>query len=88
FDFSIYVDANPDLIEQWYLERFGILLDTAFTDPNNYYYQYAIGDRADAFAMARQVWRDVNLKILNEYILPTKNRADIFLLKTTGLEID
>ena len=59
FDFSIYVDANPDLIEQWYLERFGILLDTAFTDPNNYYYQYAIGDRADAFAMARQVWRDV-----------------------------
>lgn len=88
FDFSIYVDANPDLIEQWYLERFGILLDTAFTDPNNYYYQYAIGDRADAFAMARQVWRDVNLKNLNEYILPTKNRADIILHKTTGHEID
>ncbi len=32
FDFSIYVDADPVLIEQWYLERFGILLDTAFTD--------------------------------------------------------
>lgn len=88
FDFSIYVDANPDLIEQWYLERFSILLDTAFTDPNNYYYQYAIGDRADAFAMARQVWRDVNLKNLNQYILPTKNRADIILHKTTGHEID
>ncbi len=62
FDFSIYVDADPVLIEQWYLERFGILLDMAFTDPSNYYYQYAIGNRADAFAMARQVWHDVNLR--------------------------
>lgn len=35
FDFSIYVDADPELIEQWYLERFGLLLDTAFTDPTN-----------------------------------------------------
>lgn len=88
FDFSIYVDADPTLIEQWYLERFGILLDTAFTDPSNYYYQYAIGNRKDAFDMARKVWRDVNLKNLNEYILPTKNRADIILHKTTGHKID
>ncbi|MEO2817852.1 type I pantothenate kinase, partial [Lacticaseibacillus rhamnosus] len=88
FDFSIYVDADPVLIEQWYLERFGILLDTAFTDPSNYYYQYAIGNRADAFAMARQVWHDVNLKNLKEYILPTKNRADVILHKTKGHKID
>ncbi|WP_179394471.1 type I pantothenate kinase [Lacticaseibacillus absianus] len=88
FDFSLYVDADPALIEQWYLERFGMLLDTAFTDPTNYYYQYAIGDRQDAFNMARQVWRDVNLKNLNEYILPTKNRADIILHKTDKHVID
>ncbi|EGF48570.1 pantothenate kinase, partial [Lacticaseibacillus rhamnosus MTCC 5462] len=43
--------------------------------------QYAIGNRADAFAMARQVWHDVNLKNLKEYILPTKNRADVILHK-------
>ena len=30
FDFSIFVDAQPDLIEKWYLERFESLLDTAF----------------------------------------------------------
>lgn len=88
FDFSVYIDADPQLIEQWYLERFGMLLDTAFTDPTNYYYDYAIGDRADAFAMARQVWHDVNLKNLNEYILPTKNRADVILHKTTAHVID
>ena len=88
FDFSIYVDADPELIEQWYLERFGLLLDTAFTDPTNYYYPYATGDRRAAFDMARQVWRDVNLKNLKEYILPTRNRADVILHKTQNHEID
>lgn len=88
FDFSVYLDANPALIEQWYLERFGILMDTAFTDPTNYYYQYAIGNRDDAFKMARQVWDDVNLKNLREFILPTKNRADVILHKTHHHLID
>lgn len=88
FDFSIYVDANPALVEEWYLDRFGLLLDTAFTDPNNYYYQYAIGDRQAAFAMARRVWRDVNLKNLKEFIEPTRSRADLVLHKTAHHRID
>src|SRR5699024_7833411 len=29
FDFSFYVDAEPENIEKWYLQRFGILIDTA-----------------------------------------------------------
>jgi len=88
FDFSIFVDADPALIEKWYLERFGALLDTAFLDPNNYYYQYAIGKREDAFAMARNVWKTVNLPNLEEYILPTRGRADIILHKTENHLID
>ncbi|MFD1466509.1 type I pantothenate kinase [Lapidilactobacillus mulanensis] len=88
FDFSIYVDADPDLIETWYLDRFKVLLDTAFTDPDNYYYQYAIGDRDDALKMADKVWREVNLKNLDEYILPTRNRADLILHKTDRHLID
>src|SRR5690606_25629810 len=59
FDFSVYVDAEPAQIEKWYLERFGLLLDTAFTKPDNYYYSYAQGNREDAFAMARDVWKRV-----------------------------
>lgn len=88
FDFSIFVDANPDLIEQWYLERFESLLTTAFLDPTNYYYQFAIGDRQEALAMAREVWENVNLKNLTEYILPTRGRADIILHKTKHHLID
>ncbi|MCH4172227.1 MAG: type I pantothenate kinase [Lactobacillus sp.] len=88
FDFSIYVDADPKLIEQWYLERFGVLLDTAFTDPDNYYYKFAIGDRDEAFQMAKDVWRDVNLKNLEQWILPTRSRADLILHKTHHHLID
>jgi type I pantothenate kinase len=88
FDFSIFVDADSALIEKWYLERFGALLDTAFLDPDNYYYPYAIGDRDEAFTMARNVWKTINLPNLEEYILPTRGRADIILHKSENHLID
>lgn len=82
FDFSIYVDAQPELIKHWFLERFGLLLDSAFQDQTNYYYPAAIGDRDEAFDMARNIWHDIDLKNLEEFILPTRNRADLILHKT------
>ena len=51
FDF---VDAQPDLIEKRYLERFESLWIRLFKKPNNYYYQYAIGDRGEAIKMAKR----------------------------------
>ena len=44
FDWSIYVDADAELVKQWYLERFGLLLETAFQNPDNYYYPYTKGN--------------------------------------------
>lgn len=88
FDWSIYVDANSELIQHWYLERFGILLDTAFQDPNNYYYPWAQGDREKAFEMAKDVWKKINLVNLKQYILPTRTRADVILHKTNHHLID
>ncbi|MDV2603705.1 type I pantothenate kinase [Pediococcus acidilactici] len=88
FDWSIYVDAETDLIEKWFLERFGVLLDTAFHDPSNYYYQYAQMPREEAFAYAKKIWRDIDLKNLKEYILPTRFRADMILHKTEGHVMD
>lgn len=88
FDWSIYVDADPALIEKWYLERFELLMDRAKTQPDNFYYQYAIGDRATAVEMAKEVWRTTNLRNLEEYILPTRSRADFILHKTVGHRID
>ncbi len=70
------------------MERFELLMDRAKSQPDNYYYQYAIGNRADAIAMAKDVWQKTNLKNLKEYILPTKTRADFILHKTVGHHID
>ncbi|MER2173035.1 MAG: type I pantothenate kinase [Carnobacterium sp.] len=88
FDFSIFVDAEAELIEKWYLERFGLLLSTAFKQPGNYYSSYADGDREAAFEMARGVWETVNLKNLKEFISPTKNRAELIIHKTENHYID
>lgn len=88
FDWSLYVDAEADLIEEWYLQRFGMLLDTAFTDPSNYYYPYSQGNRQAAFEMAKDVWQRVDLPNLREFILPTRSRADLILHKTTGHLVD
>lgn len=88
FDFSIYVDAEPEQIEKWYLTRFEALLDSAFLKPDNFYYSYAIGDRSEALAMAKDVWKNVNLKNLEEFIMPTRHNADVILHKTEGHNID
>lgn len=88
FDFSIYVDAEVENIEKWYLERFEMLMDLAKDQPDNYYYNYAIGDRQEAIDMARGVWKSVNLKNLEEFIAPTMTRADLIIHKADNHYID
>lgn len=88
FDFSIYIDADIEIIETWYLERFNMLLDVAKHNPDDYYYAYAIGNRNDAMEMAKKVWKNVNKRNLENYILPTKNRADLILHKSHNHQID
>ncbi|USS89282.1 type I pantothenate kinase [Fructilactobacillus cliffordii] len=80
-DFSIYIDADPGLIESWYLTRFQKLLRTAFTDPENYFYRYTKYSEDEALAIAKQTWREINLPNLNEYILPTRDRANLIIHK-------
>ena len=80
-DFSIYVDANAGLIEKWFLERFHALLELARDDPSNYYYKYAVGDPQAATEAAKRTWRNIDLPNLADYILPTRNRAELIIHK-------
>lgn len=88
YDLTLYVDAEADNIERWYLERFGELLDRAANNPDDYYYRLARGERKVAMAMAKGVWQRVNLPNLREYILPTRDRASVILHKTADHSID
>ncbi|MGT2784722.1 type I pantothenate kinase [Streptococcus merionis] len=88
FDFSIYVDAEHDDIENWYIERFSKLLQLAETDPNNYYHQFTQLPYSEAIQIARDTWKSINLPNLKQFIQPTRSRADLILHKSANHKID
>jgi type I pantothenate kinase len=81
FDFSIYIDADPALIEEWYVTRFLRLCRTAFRDQDSYFYRYSKLTQAEAVAQALKLWRTINLVNLKKNILPTRKRANLILSK-------
>lgn len=88
FDFSIYIDAEAEQIENWYLERFQTLLELAKSDPSNYYHYLTEMPLQDALAIAKNIWKTVNLVNLANYIEPTRNRAELILHKSQNHKVD
>lgn len=82
FDFSIYIDADPKLLEDWYITRFMRLRSTAFRDPGAYFHRYVSLSLEEANVRALEIWRTINQKNLEENILPTRQRADLILTKS------
>jgi type I pantothenate kinase len=81
FDFSVYLDADDNVLEAWYVNRFLTLRGTAFADPKSYFHRYASLSDAEAVATATSIWTRINLVNLRENILPTRPRADLVLKK-------
>lgn len=81
FDFSIYIDANEEDIEQWYVARFLTLRETVFRDPNSYFHRFAALTDDEAVSTAREIWRTINGVNLRENIQPTRERARLVLEK-------
>ena len=81
FDFSVYLDADEEVLMQWYVARFLALRETAFRDPKSYFHRYARLSDADAIATATSIWKRINLVNLHDNILPTRQRADLILTK-------
>ncbi|MFI0846677.1 type I pantothenate kinase [Mesorhizobium sp. IMUNJ 23232] len=81
FDFSIFIDADEDLIHQWYISRFMRLRETAFRNPDSFFHRYSQLSEDAARAIGEGLWQNINLKNLRENILPTRPRADLILRK-------
>ena len=81
FDFSIYIDADVQVIEQFYVQRFLTLCDTVFQNPDSFFRHYAHLSREEATETARFIWREINGKNLRENIEPTKRRAGLLITK-------
>lgn len=80
-DFSIYVDARPDDIQQWFLRRLHALRETAFTEPQSPFRRlvYVSDQEVDDFGI--QTWKTINEVNLVENIQPTRARATLVLHK-------
>jgi type I pantothenate kinase len=88
FDFSVYMDAEEDLIHDWYVHRFLHLRETAFRDPESYFQRYAELPVSDAQQMAESLWDRINLPNLRDNILPTRGRASLILKKGTDHRVE
>ena len=80
-DFSIYIDADNDDLEAWFMERFFRLRDTAFKDPTSFFRRFAEMSESEAGEFGKMVWRTINLPNLLDNVLPTRGRADLILKK-------
>jgi type I pantothenate kinase len=81
FDFSIYLDADPATIEDWYVQRFLRLRDTVFQNESSYFHRYAQVSEGEAVEIARRIWATINLPNLKDNIQPTRERAHLILEK-------
>jgi type I pantothenate kinase len=80
-DFSIYIDADAEDLEDWFMERFFRLRETAFKDPTSFFRRFAEMSEEEAGSFGRMVWRTINLPNLMDNVLPTRGRADLILKK-------
>jgi type I pantothenate kinase len=87
-DFSIYVDAEENFLEDWFITRFMNLRETAFNDTGSYFYSVTKLSDEEAKKMALSVWREINSKNLHKNILPTRERANLILHKSENHKVD
>ena len=87
-DFSIYVDAESDTIEQWYVERFLKFRRGAFTKPGSYFSHYTQLTVDEAKNKAQEIWKNINGLNLVHNILPTRERAHLILHKGVNHLVD
>ena len=81
FDFSIFIDADEQVIHDWYVERFLHLRESAFRNPQSYFQRYASLPAEEAETLAETLWAKINLPNLRENILPTRQRASLIMRK-------
>lgn len=81
FDFSIFIDADEQLIHDWYVQRFLHLRKSAFRNPQSFFNRYASLPEEKAREKAEKLWSSINLPNLRDNIIPTRQRASLIMRK-------
>ena len=88
FDFSVYVDARIEDIEEWYVSRFLAMRAGAFADPQSHFHSYSTLTDEQAMFAAHDIWHSINRPNLIDNILPTRPRATLVLRKDADHSIN
>ena len=80
-DVLVYLDAEEEDLEFWYVERFVGFWHAARTDPKSFYAQWLHMSEPELRAFAKTVWDGVNLPNLRDHIRPLRDHADIVVSK-------
>jgi type I pantothenate kinase len=78
---AVYVDADEEAIEAWFVDRFLHLVDAARDQDESFYKVFVEMSEAQVRMLATSVWEGINLRNLREHILPTKRNATLVVLK-------
>lgn len=87
-DFTIYVDAEFENVFEWFLNRYRAIFEKVKDDPSSYYYEMAHWPEEKIISFAQNIWTTINTPNLENYIAPTKDRANIILHKGKDHYID
>lgn len=88
FDFSVYVDAEEEVIKHWYITRFLTFRESVFKQPDAYFSHFAGLSEEQAIETASGIWDTINRVNLHQNIYPTRQRADLILHKNVDHAID
>jgi len=80
-DALVYLDAEEADLEAWFTARFLGFWQAAESDPASFYARFRTLDRDGAVALARSVWREINLPNLRLHIAPLRALAEIVVHK-------
>ncbi|RIY31095.1 type I pantothenate kinase [Psittacicella hinzii] len=80
-NFSIYLDADNELLEKWYIKRFKSFRNNSFRDEKSYFKRYSDLTDQEAEEKAKFIWDTINAKNYVENVAPTKSRADLIITK-------
>lgn len=80
-DLLIYLDAELEHIEGWFLERFLRFWHAAEHDPTSFYAQFRHMSEEELIVFAKSVWAAINLPNLENHILPLRDHADLVVKK-------
>ena len=80
-DLCIFLNADEQDIEDWYVSRFINLCDDARQNKNSFFNQYSELSEEEATEEARMIWNLINSPNFKENIAPLKNLADVILFK-------